>query len=227
MAVTSRRWLLAGMLLLSWVLMACNPLAVPYFLMVGTDPKADPEYRLAGDDPKKMVKVVLLVSGPVELRRELQTADRELTGLFHQKLAEGCLRNKEANVVIASTSKVQKFKDENPMWQSLSLADLGKRLEADVIIDLEVNDMTLYEQGSGNTLFFGKTAISVTVVDVAKADEGPVFRKEYTTEFPKSGSRPVTDSNPQQFRRAFLTKVAEELSWLFTAHPTSDGYRCE
>jgi hypothetical protein len=113
------------------------------------------------------------------------------------------------------------------MWQTLSLAELAKHLDADYVIDLEINEMSLYEQGSGNTLFFGKTAISVTVLDVAKADEGPAFRKEFTIDYPRSGSRPVSDSNPLQFRRAFLTKVADELSWLFTAHPTSDGYSCE
>jgi hypothetical protein len=223
----SRRWLLAGMVALSTSLMACNPLTLTYFLLVGMDPKYDAEFKIAGADPKKPVKVVVLTSAPLELRREVQTADRELAMLFSQKLQEGCQRNKETNVVLASSTLVQKFKDENPGWQSMTLAELGKRLKADYVIDLEINEMTLYEPGSNNTLFLGKTAISVTVVDVHKPDEGAVFTKPYATEYPRSGSRPVSETNPSQFRRAFLTKVASELSWLFTAHPTADNYSCE
>ena len=65
------------------------------------------------------------------------------------------------------------------------------------------------------------------MIDVHKGDEGQVFKKEFVTEYPRSGSRMVSDTNPLQFRRAFLTKVANELTWLFTAHPTADGYSCE
>ena len=227
MAATSRRWQLAGLIFVTLACMACNPLMIPYFLLSdGLDPKADPKFRLVKDDKKKPVKVVIFTSSPmVETRRELVGANRELAAAFAHQLQEGCKRNKE-NVIVASNTKVQQFQDKYPMWQSLSLEELGKRLEADYVIDLEINELSLFDTRSQDTLL-GKATISVTVVDVHRGDEGPVFHDVYVTEYPRSGSKAVMDTNLLQFRRAFLTRVAKDLSWLFTAHPASEDYSCE
>jgi len=199
-----------------------------YFLTVGLDPKFDPDFKLADEDKKKTVKVVILASTPlVEMRPELIGAEKELTGIFAQKLQEGCKTNKE-NVLIASTSKVQKYKDDHPNWQALDLEEIGKQLDTDFIIDLEVNQLSLFENGSQNTFYRGKTAISVTVADMRKPGENPVFRKEYVTEYPRSqGPLLASDTNMQKFRRDFLSRVAIELTWYFTAHPTQEHYTCE
>ncbi|MBL8798285.1 MAG: hypothetical protein JNM56_30605 [Planctomycetia bacterium] len=228
MAVTSRRWQLVGLILATLACMACNPLTATYFLFVGMDPKFDPKFKLAGNDKKKPTKVVVLTSTPqLELRPELIGAERELATLFAQILQQGCEKNKES-IMIASPTKVQKFKDDHPSWQSLSLEEIGKKLETDFIVELEIREMSLYEAGSQNTFFKGRTAISVTVADVREPGKNPVFSEEYTGEFPRSqGPRLVTDTNPQKFRREFLTRVAAELTWLFTAHPTQDQYNCE
>jgi hypothetical protein len=227
MATRSRRWCLAGLIILTVNALACNPLSVPYFLFYGTDPKLDPKFKLSSDDHHKGVKVVILASTTqLETRPELVRADTELSALFAQKLQEECKKNHE-NVTVATSSKVQRFKDDHPNWQSLSLEELGKRLEADYVVDLEIDQLSLYEAGSQNTLFLGKAAISVTVVDVRKADTGSVFEEHYTREFPHSGSVPVNESNPQKFRRDFLGRIAADLTAMFTAYPSSDQYRCE
>jgi hypothetical protein len=228
MAAPSRRWQLAGLLLTTLACMACNPLTATYFLLVGMDPKFDPAFKLWTGDKKKPDKVVILTSTPqLELRPELIGADRELAGLFAQQLEQNCVKNKE-QILVASTSKVQKFKDEHPSWQSLSLEEIGKKLETDYIIELEIRELSLYENGSQNTFFKGRAAISVTVADIRKPGKNPVFSDDYIGEFPKSqGPRLASDTNPQRFRREFMTRVATDLSWLFTAHPTQDQYKCE
>src|SRR5262249_42142150 len=214
MAVLSRRWRIAGLTLLTLACMACNPLAVPYFLMIGPDPKNDPDFKLAANDKRKPVKVVILVSAPLDIRcGELANVEREFTALFSQKLQEACKLNKE-NVVVASHSKVQKFKDDHPMWQTLSLEELGKQLDSDYVIDLEINHISLYEPGSQNTLFLGKASISVSVANVNKPGDGPVFRKVIGCEYPRSGSRSVVDTDPLKFHRDFMTRLATELTWL-------------
>lgn len=227
MAAVSRRWRLAGLIAFTLSAMACNPLALPYFLFLGPDPKVDPDFKLTGSDRHKSVKVVILAStAHMETRLELTRADSELAALLAQKLQEECKKNKE-NVVVATSSKVQKFKDDHPNWRSLSLEELGKLLEADYVIDLEIDQLSLFEQGSQNTLFLGKAAISITVADVHKADEGPAFQKQYTREYPRSGSLPVSDSNPQKFRRDFLNQVAADVTAMFTAFPSSNQHQCE
>lgn len=227
MTVSSRRWLLAGFLVFTSAVMACNPIAAPYFLYGGLDPSYPADFKIAGDDSKKPVQVVVIASAPMEIRRELLGAERELTTLFSQQLQEACKRNGETNVVVASSTRVQRFKDDNPSWQAMGLSELGKKMKADLVIDLEINDLSLFDPGSQNTLFLGKSAISVVVVDVRKSEDGQVFQKEVTTSYPPSGSRPVEGTNPAQFRRSFLMRVSSELTWLFTAHLTAEHHTCE
>jgi hypothetical protein len=239
MAAFKRHWILAGLILATWMCMACDPLSGLFFL-VAEDPQFEPEFKLTLDDSNpslngahlfkdsKKVKVVILTSTQLaEIRTELLGADRELSTLFTQKLNEGFRRNNE-NVVLASSSKVQKFKDSHPQWQSLSLEEVGKQLDTDFVVDLEINQLSLYESGSQNTFFRGKASISLTVADMHKLGENPVYSKEFVTEYPKSqGPQLLTDTNPQKFRRDFLARVATELSWIFTAHPTAEQYNCE
>ena len=68
MSVPSQRWRIAGLTLLTLACMACNPLALPYFLMIGPDPKYDPDFKLAAADKRKPVKVVIVVSAPLDIR---------------------------------------------------------------------------------------------------------------------------------------------------------------
>jgi hypothetical protein len=223
-AARCKRWA-AVILLLLVATFGCNPLTMPFFLMGGMDPKYEPDFRLAND--KHEVRVAILTYSPLEMRPELAGADREMTSLLAQHLQQECKANKEL-VHIVSNSKLQRFKDEHPNWKSLSPGEIGKYFDADYVIDLEIDALTLYEQGSNNQLFRGRAEISVSVVEVAKRDEEPIFRKCYSCEYPRTrGPVPVSDSNPQKFRLEFLTRVATDLSWLFTAHTVQDNFPCD
>jgi hypothetical protein len=228
MSVHPRHRLLAGLIVATFMVFGCSPLTMPYFLLMGTDPKYDPDYKLCGDNSKEPTKVVVIVSLPLDsLPSELIGVDRELSTLFARQLQESCKENKE-NVLIASNTKIQKFKDEHPNWQSMGLVEIGKHFRADKVIDLELNKLGIYEPGSRATLFRGHAEVSVSVVDVHKPGDEPVFRKEYSTDFPRSqGPQPVTDTNLQKFRSEFLTRVATDLTWYFTAHAVSEDYPCQ
>ena len=230
--MAAHRWRrqLGGVILVALLCTAgCNPQMLAYILEAGSEPMHDPDFPLTSKDAKKKdpVKVVILTSAPLETREELMGVDRELSQLVSRFLSEGCQRNKE-NVLVASNSKIQKFKDDHPNWKSLSLDDIGKQFNADYVIDLEINNITLYQEGSRNTLFRGRAEISITVADIHRPGDDPIFQKEYTTLYPGArGEVPVSDTNLDKFRRDFLIKVATELSWYFTAHPIEDDYRCD
>lgn len=228
-AQTKQRWLLAGLITLAFCATACNPLTIPYFLMVGLDPKVDPDCSLKekAKESKEGLKVVILASLPLETRQEFIGVDRELVSLLTAKLRDGFKQNKE-RIVVASSSWVQHWLEEHPNWKSMELAEVGKEIGADIIIDLEINRMSVYEEGSRNELYRGHADITVTVVDAREAENEPIFRKEYSTTYPRSrGPVPVTDVPLQGFRLSFLTRVATDLSWFFTAHPTGDEYSCD
>jgi len=205
----------------------CNLLSMPFFLMSGMDPQHEPKCKLASDDKKKEIKVVILASSGLETRPEFLRVDRELSTQLARQLQQAFKDNKE-KVTVVSPVQVEKYKDEHPQWRALEVAEIGKHFGANYVIDLEMDELSLYEPGSGNQLFRGKANISVSVVDVSKPDDEPKWKDTYTKVYPSDarGAVPASDGNAQQFRQRFLAQVAKELSWSFTAHPTSDDYSC-
>jgi hypothetical protein len=223
MAATPRRWRLTALLILTGLCMGCNPLTVPFFLLLGADPKLDPDFKFTPPEKEKYVKLLILTSSALETRPEFLRADQELGGLVAQKLQDGFKQNKE-KVLILPAHRVQRFKDEHPNWQALGPDEVAKHFGADYVIDLEIESLSLYEPGSQNTLYRGRAEISVSVIDLHKPDENPVYRKEYSTEYPRARPVLVEGSNPQQFRLGFLTRIATDISWLFTAHAVPDDF---
>jgi hypothetical protein len=221
MIAALRRRRLAGLLLAAAVLtLGCNPFLLPYF-MFPFDNKFEPECKLTS--PDKETRVVILVSTGPETRPELIRVDREMTVRLTQVLQQRFKENKE-KVVMAYPSKVENFKDKHPQWRSLSPFEVGKKMDTDYVINLEINSMSLYESGL-NQLFRGRAEISVSVTDLSKLDgESTVFSKEYSTEYPSRGPKDVNDSNPQQFRSEFMMHIAKDLSRFFSSYPTDEKY---
>jgi hypothetical protein len=198
-------------------------LALPFFLLPGVADKAEAKCKLVSEDKEKEVKVLILAAGGLETRPEFLRVDKELSVLLSRQLQENFKNNKE-KVTLVPTSHVEKYKDEHQNWRALPSAEIGKYFEADYVINLTINSVTLYEPGSANMLFRGNAAISIDVVDVSKGTEGAIYEEEYSIEYPRRGPIPASDSNSNaaQFRLAFLNKMAQELSWRFASHPQED-----
>jgi hypothetical protein len=226
MAAPRHPWRLAALILTATACFGCNLLSLPFFLATGMDPKHEPKCKLASTEKDKEVRLVLIAYSGMETRPEFLRVDRELTTLLARELLKGFKENKE-KVTIVAPSKIEKYKDEHPNWRTLGAAEIGKYFDADYVIDLEIESLSLYEPGSGNQLYRGRGSIAIAVADVSKPDEDPMYREVYTAEYPKArGPVPVGDGNANQFRQLFLAQVAKELSWRFTAHPTSDDISC-
>lgn len=225
MAALAQRWRLAGAIFLAVLFTAgCNPLMAPFFLG-GSDPKYDPDFKLAAG--KKEVRVLVLTyCSSLETRPELLGADRELTSLVAQKLVEGAKENKEKLTVVAG-SAVQRYTDEHPNWQTMAPEEIGEHFRSDYVIEMEIDKLTLYEPLSNKELYRGQAELSVKVHDVRKPGTDPVFHKEYSVEYPRSRPVPITDTNPRKFRLDFLTRVATDISWYFTARTVADNFPCD
>jgi hypothetical protein len=216
---------LAGLLLVAVSCTGCNLMALPFFLIPGMEPKHEAKCKLEPHENEKEVRVVILSSSGLETRPEFLRVDRELSRLMYMQMEEGFKKNKE-KVTLVPVSQIEKYKDDHPNWHSLSPQEIGKHFNASYVIDLEINAVTLYEPGSANTLFRGHAEISIDVVDVRKAAEGPIYKEEYTIDYPRArGPIPASEGNVQQFRQRFLSVVARELAWRFTAHLVEDDFK--
>jgi hypothetical protein len=229
----TRKWLIAEMILLVVVSFGCNPLTAPFYFMGAPYEKVPPEFSLAhppedpadpsGKDRGKAPKVAVLVTA-AGVDAEFRGVERTLSSQFIDRLLQDCRMNKEA-VVVLPRETVDKFRQNNPSWKSLSAKEIGERLGVDFMIDLEVNAMSMYEPGSRRSLYRGQTEIAVAVSDVHRSSDEPVFQKIYTCQYPNT--QPVIadlDSNRDKFKQEFLACVVTDLVWLFTSHLTEDEY---
>lgn len=223
MAYLTPRRRLAGLLLLAALVGAgCNPLT-GLLLLTGTEPRQPPELiQFAPGDKDKETKVVILAATPVESGTEFIRVDREISSILARHLQNGFKDNKE-KIQVVSSRKVEKFKDDHPNWQSLGLVDIGKHFDADYVIYLEIQQLSLFEKGSSRMMYRGNANITVAVVDINKPDDDPIM-KTFTGTYPSDskGPVPIDDRNATEFRQAFLESIGRQLSWYFVSHPTRD-----
>jgi hypothetical protein len=230
MAGTARRWRLAGWLVLAAILTTgCNIPSLLYFLYPGGDIKQPPELvTLTPLEKGKPVKIAVISYSSLPLSAEFATIDRDLAGQLSQQLFQDFKENKQA-ISIVPTSKTQEFKNDHPGWkQSMGLKEIAQYFKVDYLIYLEIDSMSLYEIGSQKTLYYGRTNITVSVLNSNKPDESP-YPKSFNCEYPKSkGPISVDDSTPPRaFYMAFVNYVAKRLSWYFIPHEINQDITCE
>jgi hypothetical protein len=223
----ARKWLLSGLSLTAAALAcACMPLgSLPYFLM-GQDPTDPPGIqKLASDD--KEVKVAVLIYGGLETRPEFHTADRDLSRRVAKKLGELAKDNRE-NLKMVSATKVDSFKSTHLGWRTMEKDEIGRALDADYVVYVEINELSMYKKGSANMLYQGQAQLTVNLIDVNNSDEPPE-PKDLTITYPSEtlDSIPSDDKAPAVFLGEFYDKIAAQVAYQFTSHPTSDDFHRE
>jgi hypothetical protein len=221
----TRRWFLT---LLSGAVVGssgCNLASLAYFLM--PEAREPAKFRnLASGDPKEDPRVVILTyTGGLETRAEFIHADRQLADLLGRHLTALAQANKEKLTVIAQR-KVEQYKNSHPDWRRMDPAEVGRAFDADYVVYLEINALSMYEKGSANQFFRGRADVTVSLVDVHKPDEAP-RQEAYNCIYPSDarGGIPVGfDAHPVQFRQAFLDHTAKQLSWYFSKYPRRERY---
>jgi hypothetical protein len=225
----ARRRLVSGLLVAAAILAcSCMPLgSLPYFLM-GRDPSDPPGMKqLASSDKDKEAKVAVLIYGGLETRPEFHTADRDLGRRIVKKLGETAKTNGE-NLKVVSSTKVDSFKSSHLNWRTLEKDEIGRALDADYVVYVEINQLTMYKKGSANLLYQGQAQLTVNLIDVNNPDDPPES-KDLTITYPNEtlDSVPVDDKAPAVFLAEFYDKIATQVAWQFTSHPTSDNFPLE
>jgi hypothetical protein len=219
MVAISRSWRLACLFLVAIATCGCDLSTMSYFL-IPQDSCYPPECEQL-HLPKKEIKIVFLAYVGAETRAEFLRADRDVCDLLVQVLRKKYAENKY-KITIVSPGQVEAFKDKNPDWRTMGIAKLGEYFHADYVINLDLDGLSLYEPKSNNEWFHGQAEITVTVVDVAKAGDPPVFRKVLPCTWPRTGPASVFDTNPIQFRSEFYCFMVRELARIFAPYNTED-----
>lgn len=225
MRLFSKNILVVAIILASMASSGCNLLSIPYFLFFMPDPKTEAEIqKIAAKDKKTEKKVLILTYGKLDLRPELLNSDREIAYNLEKHLKLLTSANSE-KVTVIPARKAEEYKSTHPDWLDRDPAEVGKHFKADYVIYIEVNSLSIYEHGSGGTLYRGRADINITLIDVNNPDESHPPRN-FTCAFPREARMQITstDQSPMEFRQTFLDYVGRRLSWKFTAHPTRDDF---
>jgi hypothetical protein len=224
MSAKNRTWFLAALVLGSaWMAIGCNPASINFLLMPFVDDKVPAKCKLAHGD-KEVHVAILCTHSRLETRPELLPADSELSERLAMQLRKRCAENKE-KIKIIPPSQARSLVNQNA-GHALSLQEIGEKLKADIVVNLEINSISLYEKGSHSTLFRGNTEITVTVADTSKPKgENTVFQEVYRREYPGSrGPIDASGSSVLEFRTLFLNRIAGDLARMFTAFPPDERF---
>jgi hypothetical protein len=203
----------------------CSPLNTIAFLCNRDEP-TPAEYPLRPKTGPKHEKdkelIVLVLVGQSTSRQELVGADRELAVALSKRIPEEAKEYKD-KITVIPTSQVEKFKMNNINWKAMHPTAIGKKLGADVVLDIHLSNMNLYQPGSGNNIYEGTAEVSVEVYDVTAGPGEPLHKYIYPHKYPKSGMVSAVDAEVpvSRFRMQFLDKLAIELARKHIDHKQS------
>ena len=214
-------WLAATALVVAIGGIGCNPIQMANFmLMPFASTNCPPNCSL--DVPGKESKVVLIVkheNGDLDLtfKDAPDVIARRLVTLLEQRYKEN-----GDKIKIVPVSKVQSYLAKNRDLAALSPQEIGKHFEADYVVCLSLEPMTLYEHGSHGHLYHGNVEIHIAVTDINEDGGGLKYDDMYTCTYPRRGPEDASSMSPAMFRLRFLDRVAKDLVPYFAACPSKD-----
>jgi hypothetical protein len=203
---------------ISFATVGCNPQALNFLLMPFVDDKEQPECKLTTKEKKEVTVAIVTTFAGLETRPEMITIDSELSDRLTFNMRKLAKETKE-KINFVPNSKVRALLGQEAT-ATMSRREMGKKLKADYVINLEIREISLYSKGSANTLFCGKTTIDVSCLDINKtSEEGDCFNKPYSREYPRAHHMAVGDTSPAEFRALFVNTIAQEIAQYFVAYP--------
>ncbi len=202
----------------------CNPLTTIAFL-THRETKVPAEYPLTfTEGPKKNkdeIVVALFTSQGAGQSYDFATAERSLASELAKRLPELAKENKQKLVVLSPT-QVDRFKIDNPTWKSGNPVAWGKKLEADFVLDIHLDRMSLYKPGMLDQVYEGRAEVTVDVYDI-DGYTGEPKNYVHAFAFPKTGVRDATSIPQSQFKKWFIENLATELAYKHVEHKPSSG----
>lgn len=201
----------------------CNPILLLGHIFNNDDRKltADCPLKPQPKREKEEVRVVVLTSCPPNESTEMVGIDRLLAAEFIPMLERRCIENKE-KVLVLKSKPIEDFKKENPNWRSMKPYDIGKRFNADYVIDIEVLSISIFEPNSHRQLMRGRAQVAVAAFDMSKPLPDPIYNTEFNELYPGPAEVSVNDVPYSTFRQNFVKHLAAKLVIKFSAHSSRD-----
>jgi hypothetical protein len=218
------RWLVVLFGGLAWLSIGCSPQSLTMFLLPfdGAN-KQEPEYKLFPDkkfyaEGKEIKLVVLSNFANAQFQPDIRPADHELADAVSEHLRLRCQANKQ-KLKLVPQAEVQSYQMKGIDDGDITPLDIGKKFKADYVLDLTIQKFSLYQEKSYPRMFCGNTQIGIKLYKMdTKGEEPVVFTKAYANRFTNTHGDALLEagnSDPTDFRRAFMSKLGKEISRMF------------
>ena len=114
---------------------------------------------------------------------------------------------------VIAPSKIEEWIDNNG-WNETEYVELGKGVDADMVLAIEVAAYSLTE---GSTLFKGRSDVTLTVYDIKKDGQVPYSATPMHFAFPRNG-RPSIQTSEREFEAFYLSQLTTMIANKFVPH---------
>lgn len=222
----ARRTVLTVMFALANI--GCNPLNLAGFIFGGNE-KVPAPYPLAfKDGPKKdkdEIVVVLLPHITQNNNQSFFSTERELAAELARVLPEMAKENKNKKKLrVVSPLQVDKFKKDNPDWKTMNAVEIGQKLNADFVLDIELSKVRLYQPNTGGErIYEGRADVSVTIYEIDGANSKQRDNYPLSYSYPKGTYRDGSAISESQFKKEYIEQLAVEISERHVDHRNMIG----
>lgn len=199
----------------------CLPLSgCSYILFFGyllggppsVEPPFDSETKECMTD--KDVTVAVICFAPKDVKYGFEKIDEELAKYVTFRLHEHKIK-------VINPDQVKAWLDANKDWDKPE--EIGAAFKTTYVIYIDLNEFTLYEEGSA-TLYRGR---SEAIVSVWKMDEDheeaeKIFSKEKISKFPLHRPESSTETTYSNFKARYLSRLSDEIGRFFYEYYLSD-----
>jgi hypothetical protein len=195
-------------------LSGCN-----YFMLlgylIGGPPMVQPDYEKMTKKSltDKGVKVAVVCFAPDEIRLNFTDVDKDIAKYVANRLFEH-------KVVVVHPDQVRDWLDKHDDWDKPE--EIGHATGATNVIFIDVHKYNLFEENS-HELFRGRAEVLIIVFEMQKDGTAEkIYTKERTSQYPLSVPRPQSEISYDRFRRAYLSRLSEEIGRLFYEYANGD-----
>ncbi|MDZ4685421.1 MAG: hypothetical protein SH850_10195 [Planctomycetaceae bacterium] len=195
-------------------LAGCNYILMAGYL-IGGPPTIEPDFDVETKEclTDKDVTVAVICYAPNDVKYSFENIDSELAKYVTFRLHEH-------KVVVINPDRVKAWLDEHPNWDKPE--ELGAAFDVTYVIYIDLNEFSLYEEGSG-TLYRGR---SEAIVSVWKMDENEeaekIFSKDTVSKFPTHQPISAAEETYSNFKARYLSRLSEEVGRLFYEYYFAD-----
>lgn len=215
MLANSKRFsALLTLLLFCTITSGCNYLVI-FGYLIGGPPSVEPEFDKETKESMtdKDVRVAVVCFAPNEIKYSFESIDHELAQYVSYQLHQHKIK-------VVPPDLVKGWLEENKDWDRAE--EIGAFFKTTYVIYLDLNEFTLYEEGSPN-LYRGRAECLVSVWKMDDDNHAEkIFSSQKISKYPLHQPVSSGDKTYLNFKGEYLTRLSDEIGRFFYEYYIAD-----